>query len=125
MNKLALVIDDEKIDRDTFSDLLKRVSFLVDLAEDGKEGVRKVKKSNYDIILLDIRMPGLDGEQVLRILNRLNESLPVLIVSDYLTKDKVMKLKKLGAKGFLAKPIDINNFYNAVNQICPINTVQK
>ena len=52
-------------------------------------------------------------------------TLPVLIVSAYLTKDKVMKLKKLGAKGFLAKPIDINNFYNAVNQICPINTVQK
>ncbi|MCP4726335.1 MAG: response regulator, partial [bacterium] len=63
----------------------------------------------------------IDGEQVLKILKKENDSLPIIILSGYLTKDKIIKLSKLGVKGFLTKPIDIKNFYQVVNQVCPIN----
>ncbi|MFC1558800.1 response regulator [candidate division KSB1 bacterium] len=138
--KLALIIDDDKVARDAITDLLKRVSFKIETASDGMQGAtmiktnnydmiihdkgqeKKIKKNHYDLILLDLKMKGLDGEQVLTVVNRFNNSLPVLVVSGYLTKDKFINLKKMGVKGFITKPIDINKFYQAVNQICPINT---
>ncbi|MFC1556291.1 response regulator [candidate division KSB1 bacterium] len=115
--KNAIVIDDDDMIRTVIAELLAKLDFEVDTAEDGWEGVRMVKKGDYNIILLDIRMPGVDGEQVLSILNKFDDSLPVLIVSAYLTKERVAKLKKLGVKGFLTKPIDPKSFNYAVKQI--------
>lgn len=120
--KLALIIDDNQVDRDAVGDLLKRVQIRSEMAVDGSDGIRKIKKMHYDLIILDLKMPGVDGEQTLRIIKKANASIPVLIVSGYLTKEKFSKLQNLGVKGFLTKPINIKNFYQAVNQIYPINT---
>jgi YesN/AraC family two-component response regulator len=99
--------------------MLRRVSFIVDEAEDGWDGIKMAKKKSYDVILLDLKMPGIDGEQVLNVLNKVSNEHPTLIVSGFLTKDKIIRLSKLGAKGFLAKPIDEMKFYNSVYQLCP------
>lgn len=120
--KFALVIDDDQVDRNAVGDLLKRVDIKIDNAIDGMDGIRKIKKHSYDFIILDLKMPNVDGEQALRIIKKVNDSLPILVVSGYLTKEKLSKLQKLGVEGFLTKPIDINKFYQAVNKICPINT---
>ena len=122
--KIALIIDDSKVDRNAISDLLKRVNIKVDNAVDGSDGIKKVKKTAYDLIVLDLKMPGVDGEQVLRVIKKVKTSLPVLIVSGYLTKARFLRLQKLGVKKFLTKPIDINKFYNAVKQLCPMNNEQ-
>ncbi|MCP4634479.1 MAG: response regulator, partial [candidate division Zixibacteria bacterium] len=101
----ALIVDDDEMTRNAVGDLLGRVNFKVENAEDGREGIRKIEKTKYDLILLDLRMSGIDGEQVLKILKKENDSLPIIILSGYLTKDKIIKLSKLGVKGFLTKPI--------------------
>ncbi|MFC1564221.1 response regulator [candidate division KSB1 bacterium] len=119
--KSALIIDDDVTSRNVIGAMLKKASFIVQEAEDGWDGVKMLKRDSYDVILLDLKMPGLDGEQVLNIINKLNTDHPTLIVSGFLTKDKVIKLKNSGAKGFLAKPIDESQFYDAVNRLCPFN----
>jgi len=123
--KKALIIDDDALIRSAVTDLLTRVNFEVDIAEDGWEGVRKARKDPYDLILLDIRMPAVDGEQVLTILhkgeNAVSAQLPVVIMSAFFTRDNIIRLRKLGARGFIAKPIDVKNFYTTVDQVCGIS----
>ncbi|MCP4724660.1 MAG: response regulator [bacterium] len=119
--KSALIIDDDITSRNLFGDMLRKVSFVVEEAEDGWDGIKLAKKNYYDVILLDLKMPGLDGEQVLNILSKLSKKQPTLVVSGYLTKDRIMKLSKIGARGFLAKPIEEMKFYNAVYQLCPFD----
>ena len=117
--RTALIIDDDDNSRNALSELLMKESFTVEWAEDGWEGVTRLKKSAYDIVLLDVRMPNIDGEQVLTIVSKFSKPLPVIIVSAYLTKERVVRLKNLGAKGFLTKPISVKNFYSVIRQVCP------
>ncbi len=117
----AIIVDDDDITRTAVRDLLQRVNFEVDSAEDGREGVRKIGRTKYDLILLDLKMSIIDGEQVLKIVTKVDETLPIVILSGYLTKAKILMLKRNGAKAFLTKPISINTFYHTINQVCPIN----
>lgn len=123
--KKALIIEDDPVSRQVISELLMKIDFNVEVAEDGYDGVRKANKLNYDLICLDVRMPGVDGEQVMSIMNRNKKgdssNLPVVVVSGYLTKNNVMKLQSLGVKSFVTKPVDIQKFYAAVNQACSLN----
>lgn len=119
--KFALIIEDDLMMQDLLCELLEKMGFTVESAEDGWDGVGKIKKSNYDLILLDIKMPGgIDGEQVLNIMSKFKSSTPVIIVSAYLTKDRILKLKQLGVKGFIAKPVDVKKFTDMVNQVCSL-----
>ncbi len=115
----ALIIDDDTSSRNALTELLMKENFSVESAEDGWEGVTRLKKNEYDLVFLDVRMPTLDGEQVLAIVSKFSKPLPVIIVSAYLTKERVVKLKNLGAKGFLTKPVSVKNFYAVIRQIYP------
>ncbi len=115
--KKILVIDDNQLTRTTLENLLTKADFKVISAEDGMEGVQKLKKSIFDLVLLDIVMPGFDGEQVLLVMKKLNNVPPVLIVSGHLTKERFVKLSKAGARGFLAKPVDPQKLYQLISQV--------
>ncbi len=117
--KTALGIADDMFIRQTLHDLLEKANFKAETAEDGWDGVKMIKKKDYDLVLLDIRMPDVDGEQVLGIISKFKKSTPIIIVSGHLTKVKVMNLVKLGAKGFLTKPIKIDKFFAMVKEVCP------
>lgn len=119
--KFALIIEDDLMMQDLLCELLEKMGFTVESAEDGWDGVGKIKKSTYDLILLDIKMPGgIDGEQVLNIIRKFKISTPIVIVSAFLTKERILKLKQLGVKGFLAKPVDINKFPDMINEVCSL-----
>ena len=66
MNKQILVIDDDAGIRDAFILALKNTEYIVDTAESGKEGISKEQKKKYDLIFLDLKMPGMNGIEVLR-----------------------------------------------------------
>ena len=82
MSKI-LVIDDERSIRNTLKDILEYEKYEVDLAEDGNKGIEKVKNAEYDIILCDIKMPGLDGIEVLEHLNKIAPDTPVVMISGH------------------------------------------
>ncbi|RIH66607.1 sigma-54-dependent Fis family transcriptional regulator [Mariniphaga sediminis] len=107
MSKI-LVIDDERSIRNTLKDILEYEKYEVDLAEDGKKGLEMVKHTEYDIILCDIKMPGLDGIEVLEQLNTQAVDSPVVMISGHGNIDTAVESIKKGAYDFIEKPLDLN-----------------
>ncbi|MFW6249381.1 MAG: sigma-54-dependent transcriptional regulator [Bacteroidota bacterium] len=103
-----LVIDDEKSIRNTLKDILEYEKYNVDLAEDGFTGVEMAKKNSYDVILCDIKMPGMDGLEVLEKLMEDNPDNTVVMITGHGTVETAVESIKKGAYDFISKPPDIN-----------------
>ncbi len=103
-----LVIDDEKSIRNTLKDILEYEKFEVDLAEDGIEGLEMGTRSKYDVILCDIKMPRIDGLEVLEKLMEHNPDNTVVMISGHGTVETAVEAIKKGAYDFISKPPDIN-----------------
>jgi len=107
MSKI-LVIDDEKSIRNSLKDVLGYEKYKIEEAEDGMQGLSMIQNNNYDLILCDIKMPKMDGIDVLEMaLEKKPESLFVMISGHGTIETAVEALKK-GAYDFLEKPIDLN-----------------
>lgn len=103
-----LVIDDERSIRNTLKDILEYEKYVVDVAEDGVKGLEKVKSGEYDIILCDIKMPAMDGIEVLEKLNEMGADMPVVMISGHGNIDTAVEAIKKGAYDFIEKPLDLN-----------------
>lgn len=102
-----LVIDDEKPIRDSLKMILEYEGYEYISASDGKEGIRLVLEESPDIILLDIKMPKMDGLEVLKELNKkLSELPPIIVISGHGTISTAVEATKLGAFDFLEKPLE-------------------
>ena len=102
--KLALVVDDEKNIRLTFSEILTQMDFDTRTAANGEEALSKLKKADFDLVLLDFRMAGIDGIEVLR---RVREGYPkvrVIMITAHGTVASAVEAMKLGAVDFIQKP---------------------
>ncbi|NLN95975.1 MAG: sigma-54-dependent Fis family transcriptional regulator [Bacteroidales bacterium] len=106
MSKI-LVVDDEKSIRNTLREILEYEKFIVDEASDGMEAIEKVKENRYDVILLDIKMPKMDGIEVLEQLMILTDA-PVVMISGHGTVETVVEAIKKGAYDYITKPLDLN-----------------
>lgn len=76
-----LVVDDDEGMRETLVDILKDVPFEIEQAADGESALEKIRKGTFDLILMDVRMPGLDGAQALRKIRALQPNLPVILMT--------------------------------------------
>ncbi len=103
-----LVIDDERSIRNTLKDILEYEKYEVDLAEDGTKGIEKIRSAEYDIVLCDIKMPGLDGIEVLERLVVLAPDTPVVMISGHGNIDTAVDSIKKGAFDYIEKPLDLN-----------------
>ncbi len=106
MSKI-LVIDDERSIRNTLRDILEYESYKVDDAENGIEGLKLVNSKKYDVILLDIKMPSMDGIEVLEHIMKITDT-PVVMISGHGTIETAVEAIKKGAYDFIAKPLDLN-----------------
>jgi CheY-like chemotaxis protein len=108
MNKHILVIDDDEAVRKSFILALEETGHRVNTAESGEKGIKKVEVTTYDLVFLDLKMPGLNGIQTLRQLRQLDTSVPVYIVTAF-HKEFLKDLKLLSDDGIvfdlLRKPI--------------------
>lgn len=103
-----LVIDDERSIRNTLKEILEFENFEVDLAEDGPEGLEKLGKNNFDVVLCDIKMPRMDGIEVLEQLLISDPDTTVVMISGHGTIDTAVEAIKKGAFDFISKPLDLN-----------------
>ena len=103
-----LVIDDERSIRNTLKDILEYEKYVVDVAEDGVKGLEKVKAGEYDIILCDIKMPVMDGIEVLEKLDEMGADMPLVMISGHGNIDTAVEAIKKGAYDFIEKPLDLN-----------------
>lgn len=102
-----LVIDDEKSIRSTLHEILEYEKYSVDEASDGIEALKMVEKENYDVILCDIKMPRMDGIEVLRQLLDKTDT-PVVMISGHGNIDTAVESIKIGAYDYISKPLDLN-----------------
>lgn len=107
MSKI-LIIDDERAIRRALREILEFESFEVEEAEDGKQGVEKALSGEYDIIFCDIKMPNMDGMEVLDALAEASVESPVIMISGHGTVDTAVQAIKKGAFDFIEKPLDLN-----------------
>jgi two-component system nitrogen regulation response regulator NtrX len=103
-----LVIDDERAIRNTLREILEYEKFIVDDASDGSEGVKLIEKNKYDLILSDIKMPKMDGMEVLDRIISITPDTPVVLISGHGNIDTAVEALKKGAYDYIAKPIDMN-----------------
>ncbi len=103
-----LVIDDQKSIRDTLKDILEYEKHNVDLAKDGEEGIQLFTDNKYDIVILDIKMPKMDGIEVLEKLYSIATDIPIIMISGHGDIDTAVESIKKGAFDFIEKPVDLN-----------------
>jgi len=103
-----LVIDDEKSIRNTLQEVLEYENHKVDLATNGAEGVELFSNNSYDIVLCDIKMPGMDGLEVLEKLHEKAHDVPIIMISGHGNIDTAVEAIKKGAYDFIEKPLDLN-----------------
>ena len=103
-----LIIDDERAIRRALREILEFEGFEVDEAEHGKEGVDKASNKLYDVIFCDIKMPQMDGMEVLSALNTAKVDAPVIMISGHGNIDTAVQAIKSGAFDFIEKPLDLN-----------------
>ena len=109
-----LVIDDEKAIRRSIKEILEFEKNQVEEAEDGLSGLEMALKNNYDIILSDIKMPKLDGLELLQKLMESHVSSAIIVMSGHGTIETAVDAVKSGAYDYLAKPIDLNRLLVSV-----------
>lgn len=108
MAQTILVIDDEKAIRNTLKDILSFEGFIVEEAGDGADGLALIEKNNYDCILCDIKMPKMDGIEVLDKVKELKPDIPFVMISGHGNIETAVDAVKKGAFDFISKPPDLN-----------------
>lgn len=103
-----LVIDDEKSIRNTLKEVLEYENHTLDLASDGEEGFQLFKENKYDIVLCDIKMPKMDGIELLDHIFEIATDIPVVMISGHGNIDTAVEAIKKGAFDFIEKPLDLN-----------------
>lgn len=103
-----LVVDDERAIRNSLKDILEFESHKVELAENGFEGIEKVRNGKFDVVFSDIKMPQMDGIDLLKAIIEERGDLPVIMISGHASIDVAVDAIKLGAFDFISKPLDLN-----------------
>jgi len=101
-----LIVDDEAGIRDSLETLLGLEGFRVDLAADGREGLDQLARHSYDLMLLDLALPGESGIDLLPRIKSLVPDLPVILITAYGTVGNVVDAMRAGASNFVQKPWD-------------------
>ncbi len=104
----VLIVDDDKGIRKTLTNILQFEKYQVDEAADGFECIIKLKRDDFDIIILDIKMPKMDGMETLERIQKLKPDIPVVMISGHGTIDTAVEAVKKGAYDFIQKPPDLN-----------------
>ena len=108
MAQSILVIDDEKAIRKALNEILTFEGFVVDEAADGAEGAKKIKENVYDCILCDIKMPRMDGIEVLQLVREERPDTPFIVISGHGNIETAVDAVKKGAYDYISKPPDLN-----------------
>ena len=111
-----LIIEDEAAIRRVLTKILSEESdaYNVHEAEDGLVGIEKIKKDDFDLVLCDIKMPKMDGVEVLEAIKKIKPEIPVVMISGHGDLDTAVNTMRLGAFDYISKPPDLNRLLNTV-----------
>ncbi len=107
MNERVLLVDDEVEFVETLAERMRNRGMKVDTSTSAQEAIGKVEADSYDVIILDLKMPGMDGIQALELIKTKRPEMQVILLTGYASLDKGIEAMKLGATDFLEKPADV------------------
>ncbi len=120
--KRILIVDDDVATCETLSDLFEVEGYSTQVAYTGREAVEIVERHRFDAVLLDVRMPGMDGVEVLRRMSRVFPPIKVLMITAHSESGLLQEVNDLGAAGFHSKPLDMRKLIIAVDDACRDNS---
>ncbi len=103
----VLVVDDEASIRDLLSKTLALADYDVDVAPDGRSALERMRLFGYDLLITDLKMPGMDGLTVIHEARRLKSDLPVIIITGFSTEASAIEAANVGVSGYLTKPFKV------------------
>src|SRR3989338_10757386 len=107
-DKKILVCDDDKAVSNFLGRFLKKEGYLqVDIALSGEEALEKITKDRHQLVLLDIRLPGMDGLQILKRIKEIDNNITVIMITGFAEIGTADQAKKLGAYDYIVKPFDL------------------
>lgn len=112
--KRVLICEDKDINIMIISKLLKEKNMILDTAINGLIGINKVKYNQYDVVLMDIRMPEIDGIEATKRIRKFNKNIPIIALSANASQEDIEKSIKAGMNNHISKPIDKIELYNAI-----------
>lgn len=117
MKERVLIVDDEEIIRSSVSDCLKKDGYEIGAVEDGYKAIEKVKEEDWDLALVDLKMPGIDGLEVLRKINDVSPKMSVIIITAYATVESAVTAMKEGAADYIMKPFTADELRIRVEKV--------
>ena len=120
--KKILVVDDDKKNRYLVSFLLEKEGFEVVIATNGWEGLEAAKKQQVDLIIMDIKMPKMDGYEATRRIRRLKKykSIPIIALTSYAMREDKERVMKAGCTGYMSKPITPEIFTEEIKKFLEV-----
>ncbi|MDD5116496.1 MAG: response regulator [Candidatus Omnitrophica bacterium] len=117
MSYKVLVVDDETPVRDLLNDLLKKEGCGVSVCGSGEEALEMLKKDSFDILLLDIKLPGISGLEVLKNIRDTDKRLPVIMITGFgYSEDLISKSKEFGCSGYIGKNMPVAQIITTFKQ---------
>ncbi len=112
-----LVVDDQESMRMLLQDMLEVIGYQVTLAESGEQALSILQESQFDLVLSDLNMPGMDGTALLRMIKSKYAGLPVVIITGYGTFHTEKRVMKEGADGYISKPCTLAKIQKTLSSI--------
>ncbi len=119
----VLVVDDQVGMLETFTDILEDRGFSVVTAEDGFSAIKKVKEQSFDIIFMDIKMPGINGVQTYREIKKINPKIAVIMMTAYSVEDLIKEAIDEGAYTVIYKPFDMDKVIQTIERVLKTNLI--
>lgn len=116
MKVRVLIVDDEEKFADYLSKRLLNRDYQVSVALSGEEAVERIRQENWDVVILDVLMPGMDGIETLREIKRLKPLTEVIMLTGHASVESGVEGMKLGAYDYLMKPCDTEELVSKINQ---------
>jgi CheY-like chemotaxis protein len=121
---LIMIVDDEPDMRLALSTVLKKEGHKIIEAEDSEKALEELARKPVELVLLDIRLPGMDGVQMLKRVRETRQDLPIIMVTGYGSVDTAVKLMQLGADGYLSKPFSNRQLVETVEKVLEVRRLE-
>lgn len=114
-----LIVDDETGMRETLYDILEDMGYHTAIAVDGHEAIQKVKDNAFDVILMDVKMPGMDGVETFKEIKKIHPGAAVVMMTAYAVEDRLREAMREGAYSVVHKPFNIERIIGLIEGIKP------
>ncbi|MDW7772402.1 MAG: response regulator [Desulfobulbaceae bacterium] len=122
---MVLVVDDEKDFLETTTKRMRKHEIRCESAESGEEAIEKIKKGDIDVVLLDVKMPGMGGVETLREIKRIKPLIEVVMLTGHASVESGIEGMKLGAFDYLMKPMEFDKLVEKLNDAYEKKAIQE